>query len=237
MNLLIEYFKTSDYQRHSEYLTCIHENLENEYIDKIYVFISDESKLNFQSDKLEIIQRDERPTYKDLFKFCNENLKDEVCIIANADIILDDTISNLNKVNLTEIFVALTRWEVFCEDNEWCIAPFNNSSSQDVWAFQSPIQVTDEMNFHLGKPGCDNKIAKLMSETYDIRNPGLQIVSCHFHMSGYRTYNNNDRIPGPYLCLAPNNDITQKTQYIEIDGFNEKGQAYIIQKREPNEET
>jgi hypothetical protein len=93
------------------------------------------------------------------------------------------------------------------------------------------------MNFHLGKPGCDNKIAKLMSETYDIRNPGLQIVSCHFHMSGYRTYNNNDRIPGPYLCLAPNNDITQKTQYIEIDGFNEKGQAYVIQKREPQEDT
>lgn len=233
MNLLIEYFKTSDYQRHSEYLTCIHENLENEYINKIYVFISDDSKLNFQSPKIEIVQMTERPTYKDLFEFCNKNLKNEICIVANADIIFDDTISNLKEVNLLEVFIALTRWEVFCENGEWCIAPFNNSASQDVWAFQTPIKVTDEMNFNLGKLRCDNKIAKLMSEHYEIRNPGLQIVTCHFHMSGYRTYSSKEEIFGPYLCLAPNEDITQKTQYIEIDGFNERGQAYVIQKREP----
>lgn len=230
MNLLIEYFKTSDYQRHSEYLTCIHENLENEYIDKIYIFISDDSKLNFESKKIEVIKSDSRPTYKSLFEFCNQKLKGQICIIANADIILDESISALQDTNLENIFVALTRWEVFTENNEWCIAPFNNSSSQDVWAFKSPIEVTDEMNFHLGKPGCDNKIAKLMAEKYEIRNPGLQIVSCHFHMSGYRTYSNNDRIPGPYLCLVPNNNINQKTEYIEIDGFDEYGRAYIIQK-------
>lgn len=57
MNLLIEYFRSDDYQRHSEYITCIHENLENEHIEKIYVFISDDSKLNFKSDKIEIIQK------------------------------------------------------------------------------------------------------------------------------------------------------------------------------------
>jgi hypothetical protein len=230
MNLIIEYFKSPDYQRHSEYLTCIHENLENEFIDKIYVFISDDSKLNFTSKKLKIVQRDTRPTYKDLFEFCNAKLKDQICIIANADIILDDSISVLKETDLTNIFVALTRWEVFNEDNEWCIAPFNNSSSQDVWAFKSPIEVTDEMDFNLGKPGCDNKIAKLMSEKYDVRNPGLQIVTCHFHMSGHRTYDNNDRIPGPYLCLAPNDDINKKTEYIEIDGFDSLGRAYVTRK-------
>lgn len=230
MNLIIEYFKSSDYQRHSEYLTCIHENLENDFIDKIYVFISDDSKLNFTSKKIKIIKRNTRPTYKELFEFCNENLKDQICIIANADIIFDDTISVLNDADLTNLFVALTRWEVFNEDNEWCIAPFNNSSSQDVWAFKSPIEATDEMDFLLGKPGCDNKIAKLMSEKYEVRNPGLQIVTCHYHMSGYRTYDNKDRIPGPYLCLAPNDDITKKTEYIEIDGFDSLGRAYVIQR-------
>jgi hypothetical protein len=230
MNLIIEYFKSDDYQRHSEYLTCIHENLENEHIEKIYVFISDDSKLNFKSDKLEIVQIDKRPTYKDLFEFCNENLKDQICIISNADIIFDDTILNLKKVNLLEVFIALTRWEVFCENGEWCIAPFNNSSSQDVWAFQTPIKVTDEMDFHLGKPRCDNKIAKLISEHYEIRNPGLQIITSHFHMSGYRTYSGNEGMPGPYLCLSPNDDINKKTEYIEIDGFDEHGRAYRIEK-------
>lgn len=230
MNLIIEYFKSPDYQRHSEYLTCIHENLDNEHIDKIYVFISDDSKLNFTSKKIKVIQRDTRPTYKDLFEFCNENLKEQICIIANADIIFDETISTLNDADLSNVFVALTRWEVFNENGEWCIAPFNNSSSQDTWAFRSPIEVTDEMDFLLGKPGCDNKIAKLMSEKYEVRNPGLQIVTCHFHMSGHRTYDNADRIPGPYLCLAPNDDINKKTEYVEIDGFDSLGRAYVVQK-------
>ena len=232
MNLLIEYFRSVDYQRHSEYLTCIHENLENEYIEKVYVFISDDSKLNFKSEKIKIIQRDERPTYKDLFEFCNKNLKDQICIIANADIILDDTLSHVKSANLDNVFVALTRWEVFCENREWCIAPFNNSSSQDVWMFKSPIVTSDEMEFTLGKPGCDNKIAKLMADNnYEVRNPANQIVASHFHLSGFRTYDwNGDRIPGPYLCLAPNDDINQKTEYIEIDGFDAQGRAYRIEK-------
>lgn len=230
MNLIIEYFKSSDYQRHSEYLTCIHENLENEYIDKIYVFISDDSKLNFTSKKIKVIQRETRPTYKDLFEFCNETLNDQICIIANADIILDESISVLKESDLSNTFVALTRWEVFYEDGEWCIAPFNNSSSQDVWVFKTPIEVTNEMNFHLGKPGCDNKIAKLMSEKYKVKNPGLQIITSHFHMSGYRTYENKDRIPGPYLCLVPNDNIENDTEYIEIDGFDDAGRAYVIQR-------
>lgn len=232
MNLLIEYFRSDDYQRHSEYLTCIHENLENQYIKKIYVFISDDSKLNFESEKIEIIQREERPTYKDLFEFCNQNLKDEICIISNADIILDETLEYLESADLNNIFVALTRWEVFCQNQEWCIAPFNNSSSQDVWMFKSPIITTDEMAFTLGKPGCDNKIAKIMADSnYEVRNPANQIVASHFHLSGHRTYDwKDDRVPGPYLCLVPNDDINQKTEYIEIDGFDAQGRAYRIER-------
>lgn len=233
MNLLIEYFRSDDYQRHSEYLTCLHENLGNSLIQKIYIFISDDSELNFQSKKIKIIKTKERPTYKDLFEFCNKNLKDEICIIANADIILDETIDVLQNNNLDNIFVALTRWEVFCEDDEWCIAPFKNSSSQDVWAFKAPIKTTDDMEFTLGVPGCDNKIAKIMVDIgYDVRNPGEQIVTSHFHMSGHRTYSNADRIPGPYICLVPNDDITQKTEYIDIDGFDPvTGQAFILKKQ------
>ena len=232
MNLLIEYFKSDDYQRHSEYLTCIHENLENQYIKKMYIFISDDSELYFKSEKIEIVKLKERPTYKDLFEFCNENLKDEICIISNADILFDDTLSHIENANLDNIFVALTRWEIFCENREWCVAPYNNSSSQDVWMFKSPIITTAEMKFTMGKPRCDNKIAKIMSDNgYDVRNPANQIVTSHFHMSGYRTYDWKDvAASGPYLCLVPNNHINKKTEYIEIDGFDEHGRAYILEK-------
>jgi len=228
MNLLIEYFKPSDYLRYSEYLTCIHENLENEFIDKIYIFISDDSKLNFKSDKIEIIKREERPTYKDLFEFCNENLKNQVCIISNLDIIFDETLSAINKKTLKDTFIGLTRWEIFYEEGEWCIAPFDNSASQDSWIFKAPIKISGDMNFLMGKPGCDNKIAKLMSELgYIIKNPGKQIVTSHYHISGHRTYDNSQRIPGPYLCLVPNDDINSPCETIEIDGFDEQGRPFV----------
>jgi hypothetical protein len=233
MNLLIEYFRSPDYQRHSEYLTCIHENLENENIKKIYIFISDDSKLNFQSEKIEIVKREERPSYKDLFEFCNENLKDEICIVSNADIIFDESLSVIANTELDKKFIALTRWEVFSENNEWCIAPYENSSSQDVWVFKTPVFTSDEMEFLLGKPGCDNKIAKIMADNgYELKNPGKQIVTAHFHMSGFRTYNGNDRIPGPYIVLFPNDNIDGPTETLEIDGFDQFGRAYKIQKEE-----
>lgn len=231
MNLLIEYFRPSDYQRYSEYLTCIHENLDNELIDKIYIFISDDSKLNFNSDKIEIVKKEERPTYKDLFEFCNKNLKNEICIVANSDIIFDDTLSEINKKVLKNSFFALTRWEIFCENDEWCIAPFDNSASQDCWIFQSPIKVSDDMDFLLGKPGCDNKIAKLISEKgYEMKNPGKKIITSHYHISGHRTYKESQRIKGPYLCLVPNDDVNVPCETIEIDGFDSMGRPFVYNK-------
>ena len=104
MNLLIEYFRSDNYVRHSEYLTCLHDNLDNDLIDKIYVFISDDSELNFESKRIEIVKREERPTYKDMFDFCNENLKDQICIVSNADILFDETLSVLKDFNFDKIF-------------------------------------------------------------------------------------------------------------------------------------
>ena len=69
----------------------------------------------------------------------------QICIISNADIILDDTISVVKGADLDKVFLALTRGEVFCENGEWCIAPFDNASSQDVWIFKSPIIILLEV--------------------------------------------------------------------------------------------
>tara|TARA_B100000902_G_scaffold212903_1_gene202438 strand:- start:150 stop:845 length:696 start_codon:yes stop_codon:yes gene_type:complete len=230
MNLLIEYFRSDNYVRHSEYLTCLHDNLDNDLIDKIYVFISDDSELNFESKRIEIVKREERPTYKDMFDFCNENLKDQICIVSNADILFDETLSVLNDFNFDKIFLALTRWEIFYEDGEWCIAPFDNAASQDCWMFKSPVTSDEEMDFTLGKPGCDNKIAKIMSDKdYDVRNPGVQIRTAHYHMSGYRTYDNANRIPGPYICVVPNDNINEPSEHIPIDGFDEEGRPYRVE--------
>lgn len=227
MNLIIEYFVPKNKQRHQEYLECLQQNIDNEFITKIHIFISDDSVLDIQSDKFIINKVDTRPTYEDLFEYCNENLKDEICIVANGDIIFTDKLSLINTISMENVFVALTRWELLFHENQWVAVPFNNWTSQDSWIFKSPIKTSEEMNFTMGLLGCDNRIAKLVyDQGYEIRNPGNELVNIHNHRTQYRTYT-HERVPSPYLLVTPNADITKKTRLAEIDGYDEQGRPIV----------
>ena len=218
MILLTEYFTSSNANRDFEYKTCIRENLNCGSLDKVIIFISDEtSELKLESDKLEIIKLKERPTFKFLFEWCNSNYPDQICIIGNTDIIYDDTLKNLNESELDNKFVALTRWDLFTENNQWYVRFFNHPwkgeitmgmLSQDSWIFKTPIHIDDRSNFLMGKPGCDNRIVQIYHELgYDVINPSKKIVTKHLHASNYRTYNQSDMVLGPYLLVAPTDDL------------------------------
>ena len=105
MNLIIEYFKSSNEQRDIEYKYCLNENIKNKSIQKIWVFISDESILDIQSDKIEIIKIQSRPTYQFIIDWSNQNLKDEICIISNGDIFWSNSNDLFNTIDReTSIF-------------------------------------------------------------------------------------------------------------------------------------
>lgn len=229
MNLLIEYFNSLNHMRNGEYLYCLHQNLGNEYIENIYLFMDEDTELNFDSPKIKKIVQKNRPTYKDLFNFCNDNLKDQICIVANADIIFDDTLRFFNKIDVSNTFYALSRWEISTGDGKnWEIEPFDNAASQDSWIFKSPIKVSDDMNYTMGKPGCDNKITYQMRELgYVCRNPGKKVITIHFHPTQFRTYDwKDDRVPGPYLLISPVDNFTGEPNYIDIDGFDDAGRPF-----------
>ena len=233
MNLIIEYFNSRNHMRNGEYLYCLHQNLANEYIDNVYLFMEHDAELNFDSPKIHRIVRDSRPSYQDIFEYCNEHMKEEICIVSNADIIFDDTLRHFKSINMDKQFYALSRWEISTKDGKnWEIEPYENSASQDVWVFKTPVATCDEMNYTMGKPGCDNKITYHMRELgYTCRNPGKKVITIHFHPTNFRTYDfNGDRVPGPYLLVAPVDNFTGDPVHVDIDGFNEQGQAYIIQK-------
>lgn len=230
MNLLIEYFTSSNTNRDSEYKTCINENVKNPLIEKIYIFISDDSKLDIQSDKIEIVKLDKRPTFKFLFEFCNTNLSNQVCIIANTDIFFDETLSKIQEDSLDNRFLALTRWDLIYNETQWFVQFYNHPFrggpattgmlSQDSWIFKTPIKVDDRSDFLMGKPGCDNRIVQILHEnSYDVRNPSMQIITKHLHVSNHRTYNHTDMVLGPYLLVEPTNDINQECQKKTIPHF------------------
>jgi hypothetical protein len=228
MNLLIEYFKSQNQQRDNEFKTCINENIKNLHIKKIYVFISDESILDIQSDKIEIVKIDKRPSYLFLFDFCNQNLKDEICIISNTDIFFDDTLKYL-QTDLTNQFISLTRWDIVPYQGSWGMQFYDHSwrgiyttgqLSQDCWAFKSPILLDNRCDFIMGKPGCDNRIVQILHENgYNVKNPSKQIITKHLHVSNHRTYNPTDLIYGPYLLVTPTDDISKDSQKQTIQSF------------------
>jgi len=231
MNLLIEYFNSSNHMRNGEYLYCLHQNLGNEYIENVYVFMEEDAELNFNSLKIKKVIVKERPSYKDLLEFCNQKLNDQICIIANADIIFDDTLRYFNSVNFDKTFYALSRWEISTGDGKnWEIEPYENPASQDTWIFKTPVLTSDVMNYTMGKPGCDNKITYDMRELgYTCRNPGKKVITIHFHPTNFRTYSaGDDRVPGPYLLVSPVDNFNGEPHHIDIDGFDEYGRAFIL---------
>jgi hypothetical protein len=191
--------------------------------------MEDDAELNFDSPKIHRIVRESRPSYQNIFEYCNEHMKNEICIVANADIIFDDTLRYFKNIDMTMQFYALSRWEISTNDGKnWEIEPYENAASQDVWIFKTPVLSSDSMNYTMGKPGCDNKITYHMRELgYTCRNPGKKVVTIHFHPTNFRTYDwNNDRIPGPYLLVAPVDNFTGTPVYYDIDGFDKDGKPY-----------
>ena len=229
MNLVIEYFNSHNHMRNGEYLYCLHQNLANEYIENVYLFMEEDAELNFESPKIKRVTLDKRPTYKDLFEYCNENMNGEICIVSNADIIFDETIRYFKSLRMENQFYALSRWEISTDDGKsWEIEPYDNAASQDCWIFRTPVLTSDNMDYTMGKPGCDNRITYDMRELgYTCRNPGKKVVTVHFHPTNFRSYHpNDDRVPGPYLLIAPVDNFTGEPVHIDIDGFTPDGKPF-----------
>ena len=194
---------------------CLINNVTNPYIKKIYLFIveTDHNAYTFNFDKVNLVLVKERPTYETFINFCNTNLMGDLCCIANTDISFDSSIKiaidfynndsdNLNSVNTC---LALGRHELSGKLHN---VPF----AQDAWIFKSPIDVCKEMNFTLGKPGCDNKIAYLFYKLgYVVKNPCKQIKILHNHSDPSR--NNVETIPGPYYFVKTSDDITKDPEF------------------------
>ena len=240
MILLIEYFKSPNPDRDSEYLFCINQNVNNSLIEEIYVFISDDSELVIKNPKIKIEKRETRPTFYDLFEFANSFESKEV-IISNTDIFLDQTLSELKGYDLNNKFLALTRWDIFQQQNNWFVRYYDNPwmechksdgtidedesistshLSQDCWIFKTPVKMDDRLKFLMGKPGCDNRITQIMHENeYQVSNPSLLVKILHYHQTNYRTYTNQDVIPGPYLLVRPTDDLNKKSKVKTIPNF------------------
>ena len=167
IRLFVSYYQCGNKKRQKELDFCWNKNNQNPLIDHI---------VNFEN----------RPTYNQFFEE-TKNYPYDINILANADIYFNDTLALVKGISPREAY-ALTRWEV---NKKGTIVPFEEmhvenkhakaKHSQDVWVFKGAVERV-QGNFHLGRPGCDNRIAaEIRRAGYKLSNPSFQIQCIHKH--------------------------------------------------------
>jgi hypothetical protein len=192
------YNETND-ERIVEYLTCLDQNLKHPDMKQIHV-VYDTSKDNAQNRILDYLKQQNliityvtgRETYDFCFKLANELYANSVVIVSNADIYFNETLHLLIDYDLTNKFLALTRWNV-TRDGSLAIYYWKDGRkaerSQDTWIFKTPLRQFDDPTVQIGVPHCDGRIAyEAQKSGLTVLNPCLTIQCCHLHLSGLHNY-------------------------------------------------
>lgn len=210
--LYVSYYKDKNDIRQLELEHCLKKNIQNPFIDKIVILLEGQIKdfpyLNTIS-KVQVIETP-RPTFEVFFEIANVlSEPDDYSIIANTDIYFDESIGLLHNYSMHNMCFALSRYHFY---EEWKIELHNEKFSQDVWIFQGKIKKMLYSSFHMGVPGCDNRIAyEIATAGYNIFNPAYSIKCIHYHRSELRNYHAG-KIQKPYLPVpichlpAPRNE-------------------------------
>lgn len=207
VNLFTLWYDEQKQDRLVEYETCLQKNIDNDYIDKIYVIcekVYPKNQFSFNS-KIEYIYTDNRLTYAEIFNIINiKTCEFDINILSNTDIYFDQTLKYVDSSLKKDYVYCLTRWNVQV-NNESIF--HNRKDSQDVWVFRGKIKENIYGDFTMGIAGCDNRIAyELKKVSYNLVNPSLSIKCHHLHLTGVRNYKEGKvtkRISPPYEFLNP----------------------------------
>jgi hypothetical protein len=180
--LLVERYIPKDENRLAEILACTEAN------ERAGVF----------EEFVPLSNGEDRLRYGQVFRMCAERYPGRVCVLANADIVFDETARLLPFAVKPKRLVTLTRWEN--DATPRMIGQYVNerfySGSQDVWAFVGGELVGVGDRMALGYVGCDQAIAgEAMLAGYAVTNPALSIKTRHVHAGG-------ERLPGELSAMG-----------------------------------
>jgi hypothetical protein len=223
ISLFMPYFNPAEQNRRRELELCLAKNRENDRISHIYLMIDDDADVDQSDGRVTVIRMDQRPTYQDWTRLAEAHSPNHISVLANADIYFDETISQLEELFARDAtaFVALSRYELL--DDDISLHP-NPHWSQDTWAY-FPAHASNPdrdrcLNFPLGVPRCDNKVAYSFAVYgHTVYNPCHQVRSIHVHQSGLRTYDKKGdmRIVGGAAMVHASDKLTDPAKLdIEI---------------------
>ena len=211
INLSIDYYNDKHPERQRELEHCLAKNIENEYIDHIYMFLQPNcvppefSKV----DKVTIFNSPEQVTYAEFFRH-TQQFPDDINILANTDIFFDATVRHALTIKKEEAW-AISRYNLdsnmapFLQGSIVGSYPTNASHvSQDVWVFKGSVNPITGSEMHMGTGGCDNRIAYLlMVAGYEVTNPCGQLKAYHYHLTNIRYWTTGSMQPYPHFFPRP----------------------------------
>jgi len=191
ISLVVPYFRSTNGARQRELDECLFRNVNNPLIDRVVLLIDDGAQLPLQSDKIEVRNLEDRPTYADWLLIAEEmNLQGPV-LLANSDIYFDESLKLVHQV-LAEpsVFMALSRWEVQGGNTQKHPNPHWSQDAWAIWAGKVDLhQMRERLDFKLGVPRCDNKVAYVFATSgWSVRNPCNFLRSYHLQESQVRNY-------------------------------------------------
>ncbi|QKX18087.1 exostosin family protein [Microbulbifer sp. YPW1] len=221
INVFFPYYTCGNAARQQEIDLCLEKNISNSAIDKLFVLIDDKTSFSSSNSKVEVVYLDQRPTYSKWLQLTASMKLEGVSVLCNSDIYFDSSIVGLSDVlGVERSFVALSRWELL--GNEISLHK-NPHWSQDVWAVRCGEEYSRELlhslNFPMGVPRCDNKIAYIFAiQGWRVINPCQFIKSIHVHETQLRGYDKqlDSRIIGGVCYVHPGAEICSDGQ-LELD--------------------
>ena len=223
--LYINYYQDKDELRRAEIDATVIDNINNPDIDIIYMIVEVQDALRIVHPKVRkfvIFDGDPRPRYSDFFSIMRDTTwsENQISILANLDVHITPTVTALLKDHMRKPFCfALSHWDKLADGtyrheriDKLSGAKVVKQDQQDVWVFKGEIRDIHNCDFTMGKPGCDNAIAKCIQNAgYMVYNPSKAIRPVHNHLSEVRNYNttmvgqgeNPERINQEYLILPP----------------------------------
>lgn len=199
---IISTFYISKYSSHLDNLRskeleqCLINNLSSPFVEKIHLFVDDNealiklNEISNNSDKIIVIEVGKRPKYSDFFNYIIKNVKDQICMIINADIFLYENDEKLiASLKENKIAYALTRYE---DDMSH---PLINDyhGSHDAYIFNSKFInetiINENTNFYQNLPGIETHVIKALCDIgFNMHNPCKQIKIIHLHKTQLRNH-------------------------------------------------
>ena len=212
IHMITQFYVPENEKRKTEIVTCLENNINNKYIDKIILFVEkdyDELK-KYNDPKITLVKTLDRLSFKMAFEYANTHIsinEDIIYVLANSDIYYDDTLIKLYSYNFDKNVLALTRMDG--NKNNKPIYPNYPKLTQDTWIWKNKIIIKDTYGDYnkdgilMGIGGCDKRIAYIIHDSgYDIKNKYKLINTFHLHKTNYRPWVNKEYYGGPHKFLT-----------------------------------